>query len=260
MIPAPFLAILFLLVSALCYAAPDSLTVTAFAPNGGGVMSPGVPLKSLAGVWNLKSSNTSKKKNGHRPVAVWFHGGMTSGNCGKGLVAGGDLGEMLPEYVVVSVSACRENHWVTPVAVGWVDAALDSIAARRGSPVDEIYMLGISDGALGVMAYSLWGRRQIVSRVLISSYGASFGDAREIAGQSRLRTGRWRFIQGGADRLYPAEITVPWITQFCNEVGHGNGEKTDVRCDLKFDSVGEHDWSYWKRERLDWILEIFKEK
>lgn len=253
---AAFFIYLYVL-SGVGFASEDSLEVFAYGgqPNAGFMA---VPQKSLTGIWNLKGKKDASYNQG--PVAVWFHGGMTSGNCGKGLEAGGDLGSMLPNFVVVSVSACKQNHWVTPVAVGWVDAALDSIAARRGSTVDKVYMLGISDGALGVIAYSLWGRRQIVSRVLISSYGASFGDAREIAAQPRLQAGRWRFIQGGSDRLYPAEVTVPWITQFCDGVDRGGGEKAAVRCDLKFDPAGEHDWGYWKGRRLDWVLEVFKEK
>lgn len=242
------LAFLFFCLPTKSVASTDSLTVS-FA---------GFSQKSLVGVWNLKGSGASTKNNvDRRPVAVWFHGGMTSGNCGKGLVAGGDLAEMLPGYIVMSASACRQDHWVTPVAVGWVDAALDSIAGRRGYPIDNIYLVGISDGSLGVLAYSLWGRRQVVSRLLMSSYGAAFGDAVKIAGERRLHTGRWRFVQGGSDRLYPADATVPWITQFCDAVGRGASVVSNVQCDLKFDPAGEHDWSYWKSRRKDWILELF---
>lgn len=259
---AAFFVGLLVIVSLLfekSYAAEDSLlAVTYGSPSGNSVMSTGVALKSPVGIWNLKK--TSAKTVDNQPVAVWFHGGMTSGNCAKGLVAGGDLAKMLPDFIVISASACRENHWVTPVAVGWVESALDSIARRRGKPVDQVYLVGISDGALGVLAYSVWGRRQAVSRLLMSSYGASFGNAAEIASLPRLREGRWRFIQGGSDRLYPADVTVPWITEFCNGVDGGANRRNGVPCELKFDPAGEHDWSYWKEHRKDWILDIFKEK
>lgn len=244
----------------VCLASEDSLMVFAYGQDANSV----APLslkKSSAGIWNLKGKSKGSNKSEHRRVAVWFHGGMTSSNCSKGLVAGDDLAKMLPDFIVVSVSACLENHWVTPVAVGWVDAALDSVAARRGALVDEVYLVGISDGALGVLAYSIWGKRRVDSRVLMSSYGAAFGEASEVAAIPRLKTGRWRFIQGGADRLYPADVTVPWITRFCDEVGaveNGNLKAELGRCDLKFDPNGEHDWSYWKSRHKDWILEIFK--
>lgn len=238
--------------------AGDTLTVVTYgAPEG--YMALGAVHKSPVGVWNLRQGSLGKGED-RRPVAVWFHGGMTSGNCAKGLVAGGDLGEMLPGYIVVSASACRQDHWVTPVAMGWVDAALDSIAGRRGYPVDHVYLVGISDGSLGVLAYSLWGRRQAKSRLLMSSYGGNFGSAAEVAAQGRLQSGRWRFIQGGSDRLYPADVTVPWITEFCNGVDGGAGRRGVVPCELKFDPAGEHDWSYWKERRKDWIMDIFKEK
>ena len=87
-------------------------------------------------------------------VVVWFHGGMTSGNCEKGLVAGDDFSKLFPNVIVVSASACRDKHWATGVMVAAVDAAIDSVAARRGSPVDTISLVGVSDGALGVLVYS----------------------------------------------------------------------------------------------------------
>ena len=110
-------------------------------------------------------------------------------------------------------------------------------------------MVGISDGSLGVIAYSMWGKRKIINRILMSSYGESLGPAAQVATQPTLKSGHWRFIQGGADRLYPAEKTVPWIQEFCQNVG--------TTCDLKFDPQGEHDWSYWQNKHKDWILENF---
>lgn len=201
-------------------------------------------IESKAGVWFSPDSKG--------PVTVWFHGGMTSGNCEKGLVAGRDISEMVPEYTTVSVSACKNNHWVTRTAIQWVDAALDSIAVRRGAPVDSVNLIGISDGSLGVVSYAFWGKRSQVSRVLMSSYGPALGSPAEVALQLSSRKGRWRFIQGGADRLYPSSETLPWITDFCKNVG--------TECDLKFDPVGEHDWSFWQKHQKNWILEFFYAK
>ena len=60
-----------------------------------------------------------------------------------------------------------------------------------------------------------------------------------------MQVGRFRFLQGGKDRLYPSDQTVPWITEFCKAV--------QVDCELRFDPDGEHDWDYWKGKRMEWI-------
>jgi hypothetical protein len=56
---------------------------------------------------------------------------MTSNNCTKGLAAGGGLANMLPNYTVVSASACKQNHWVEPSTIQAVDDALDSLARKQ---------------------------------------------------------------------------------------------------------------------------------
>lgn len=222
-----------LVTSAICLGGTVKDSVLVRSRNG---------IESVAGIWTEGSASTS-------PVVVWFHGGMSSGNCQKGLVAGDDLARMLPNFTVVSPSACRQNHWVSADAVDWVDAVLDSVAARRRSPVDTVYLIGVSDGGLGVMTYSLEGRRKVLSRVLISSFGKMLGDAEPLSRRSGFRSGRWLFIQGGADRLYPSREIVPWIETFCKNVG--------VECDLRYDPKGEHDWSYWKLNHPEWILKFF---
>ena len=198
--------------------------------------------KVPVGVWRAYA----KKDAG---TIVWFHGGMTSGNCEKGLIAGTDLSAMLPRYTVISPSACKQNHWVEQSTIQAVDNALDSLAKRQNKDIQEISLVGISDGSLGVIAYSLWGKRKIQTRILMSSYGASLGPASQVASQPQMKNGRWRFIQGGSDRLYPSEKALPWIQEFCTNVG--------TTCDLKFDPQGEHDWSYWQNKHKDWILENF---
>lgn len=195
------------------------------------------------GVWRHINNKTSAG------TIVWFHGGMTSNNCQKGLVAGGALSKMMPNYTVVSASACKQSHWVEPSTIENLDNALDSLAKRQKNNIDEVSLIGVSDGSLGVIAYSMWGKRKIKNRILISSYGESLGPAAQVAAQPPLKNGRWRFIQGGSDRLYPSEKTLPWIQEFCQNVG--------TQCDLKFDPQGEHDWSYWQNKHKDWILEIF---
>ena len=187
-------------------------------------------------------------------VVVWFHGGMTSGNCQKGLVAGDDFSKLYPDVIVVSASACRNDHWATGSMMAVIDAALDSIAVRRNAPVEEVSLVGVSDGALGVLIYSMHGKRRMKDRLLASSFGKLLGDARALAGTNapRMRAGRWRFLQGGNDRLFPVTEAKPWIEDFCREL--------QADCVLRFDPAGEHDWSYWREKHPDWIREAFLTK
>lgn len=236
----------FAVPNALASNAPDSLMVPVGAS---GAQSP-------TGIWWPKSVNSKKSQKvksvnaAKSSVVVWFHGGMGSSNCAKGLVAGMDFAELYPEKIVISVSACRENHWVTKNMIGVVDAALDSVAARRKSPVERVSLVGVSDGSLGVLVYSLEGRRLVDDRLLMSSFGGFLGEPTPLAVSPKMHTGRWRFLQGGKDRLYPSDQTVPWITDFCKAV--------QVDCELRFDPEGEHDWSYWKDKHMEWIREAVR--
>lgn len=229
------LLVLFAVATSFCGETFTRLNVVSAAPRS---------VDGNAGVW--------WGSNDKGPVNVWFHGGMTSSDCEKGQIAGRDFYQMLPQYTTVSVSACKNNHWVTRNAIEWVDAALDSIAARRGSPVDTVNLVGISDGGLGVLSYASWGKRSQKNRLLMSAYGPSLGSAQDVAAQLAPRKGSWRFMQGGADRLYPAQETIAWDAVFCKNI--------ETECDMKYDPAGEHDWSYWQNKRKKWILEFFSAK
>ena len=153
-----------LLAGVQSFAAPNAITPNAPDSLLIDVRGTGSSFQSPAGIWWPKKIKKAS-------VVVWFHGGMSSGNCAKGLVAGADFAELYPEKIVVSVSACRENHWVTKAAINAVDAVLDSVAAKRGAPVEHVSLVGVSDGSLGVLVYSLEGRRAVDDRLLMSSFG-----------------------------------------------------------------------------------------
>ena len=230
------------------WAAKDTLLVTASARGG-------MPFTSAVGVWwpdlPKKPRSGVPKDLASARVVVWFHGGMTSGNCRKGYVAGDDFSKLFRNVIVVSASACRENHWVTPNMEAVIEAALDSVAARRKAPVDEVSLVGVSDGSLGVLNYSMRGKRRVRDRLLVSSLGKLLGDAHTVASVPKMHEGRWFFMQGGNDRLFASEESVPWIKEFCREFM--------ANCTLWFDLSGEHDWSYWREHRLNEMREAIRQ-
>jgi hypothetical protein len=197
---------------------------------------------SVTGVWHRGAPESPK-------VFIWFHGGMQSANCQKGLVAGNALDTLASSdasAVVVSASACGEHHWLSQEMLRIPDAALDSLERRWNVKISSVALVGVSDGGLGVLGYSLYGRRTVISRMLISTNLTQTADAASLSALPRVQTGRWLFIQGGNDRLYPAPTVLPWQDAFCKGVGL-------KRCEIKTDSRGEHDWSWWRANRKEWL-------
>ncbi len=188
-------------------------------------------------------------------VLVWFHGGMQGKKCDKGYEAGAALVPFLEkasrESAVLSVSACRENHWLSVAPLGAVDRMLDSLEARWKLKIDTVSLVGVSDGGLGVVGYTLYGKRAVLGRLLVSTNLAAVADARNLAKDPRVRLGTWTFLQGGSDRLYPSDRTVPWMEAFCSALGGKS-------CRIRFDERGEHDWSWWTLRRESWIRDFLR--
>jgi hypothetical protein len=109
-----------------------------------------------------------------------------------------------------------------------------------------VWLLGVSDGGLGVLAYTLEGRRFVARRMLVSVWLGQLADPSVLARVPRVRQGGWRFFQGGSDRLYPKGNTVPWMREFCAGMG-------SLQCLVQFDAAGEHDWAWWRAHRLEWL-------
>ena len=211
----------------------------AFALENFTVVLDGAP--SPVGVWAPKDTKAAQ-------VVVWFHGGMTSSRCDKGLEAGEGFSKFAPGAVVASPSACGERNWASEFGVKITDAALDSLEKRLGKKISEVALVGVSDGALGVVSYSLYGRRSVKTRLLISSFLEPFGSPKRLASEPKLKGGSWTFLQGASDRLYPSERTFPWLSEFC--------KAESIRCTLHFDNAGEHDWSYWAEKRAAWLRDF----
>ncbi len=198
------------------------------------------------GVWY-----PDKMSNKNVPVVYWFHGGMRSSNCQKGLEAGKGFFELAEKALVISVSACGERDFLNPTTLAAFDASLDSLKKRFSFLADTVSLVGVSDGALGVFVYSLYGKRFIKNRLLVSSYLPLFGTAREWQDNPKFFTGKWTFFQGARDRLYRAEETFPWILDFCSV--------KSIRCQYEFDNLGEHDWSYWVKNKRRQIFDFIKD-
>lgn len=183
-------------------------------------------------------------------VVIWFHGGMQSARCAKGYEAGKALVPFFEkshkDVWVVSTSACLENHWLESLAQKAVDVMLDSVESRFGKKIDTVSLAGVSDGGLGVVGYSLYGKRTVKSRLLVSTNLSAVSDAKNLSSAAKIRQGTWTFLQGGSDRLYPAASTVPWMETFCGALGRS-------QCQIRYDERGEHDWSWWTSHRASWI-------
>lgn len=207
------------------------------------------------GNFSSPSAVWHRQESGNLRMFVWFHGGMRSAKCAKGYEAGAALLPFLKNspgnVAVVSVSACGENHWLSPAPLKAVDAMLDSVEARLHLKIDTVSLVGVSDGGLGVVGYTLYGKRFVRSRLLASTNLAAVADAENLSGDPKIRQGTWTFLQGGADRLYPSSGTLPWMERFCSALGR-------KACKIRFDERGEHDWSWWTLHRESWIRDFLR--
>lgn len=204
---------------------------------------------SAAGIWVPKGKLPKKL-----PVVIWLHGGMQSGKCEKGFEAGLAALPWLSQkaILVASPSACRDKHWLSPAGLDAIESLLDSLDARFSIDPSQITLIGVSDGGFGVTSYSLQGKRKIAHRVFISTYIGAWLPMEQIKDvKQKLSTGTWTFLQGGADQIFPAERTKPWIEAFCLQV---------PQCSLHWDAKGEHDMSWWVEHRPEWIRKFFNSR
>ena len=104
-------------------------------------------------------SNDSKANS---QVVIWFHGAMSSARCNKGLEAGRGFLEFVPQAIVISPSACKNENWLREKSIQRIDSVLNSLEKVRNQQIDSVYLVGVSDGALGVFAYSVFGKRNKV--------------------------------------------------------------------------------------------------
>jgi hypothetical protein len=189
-------------------------------------------------------------KAGKAGLIVWLHGGMRSGNREKGLDAHRGWLAYLParRYYVCSPSAYGGADWLTPEGQGHIEALIGHMLGAYPIDPGDISMVGVSDGSLGVIAYSLQGSRPLRHRVLISSAPQLVLPAENLEGRSRFSQGTWDFVQGGRDRLFPADQVMPYLDRF-----HALYPNARVHAFPE----GEHDFSWYAEHAPDLLRGFF---
>lgn len=188
-------------------------------------------------------------KSGKAGLIVWLHGGMRSQNPEKGLEAHRGWLAYIPErrYYVCSPSAYAGAEWPTPRGLGHIEALIDHMLEAYPIDPGNVNMVGVSDGCLGVIAYSLQGAHPLRRRVLISSAPQLVLPLETLAGQPRFAQGTWDFVQGGKDRLFPADQVMPYLERF--RAAYPNAR-------VHAFPEGEHDFS-WYAEHEPALLKTF---
>jgi pimeloyl-ACP methyl ester carboxylesterase len=189
-------------------------------------------------------------RTGKAGLIVWLHGGMRSANREKGLEAHRGWLAYLPprRYYVCSPSAYGGADWLTPQGQAHIEALIGHML--QAYPIDpaDISMVGVSDGSLGVIAYSLQGSRALRHRVLISSAPQLVLPPENLEGQARFTQGTWDFVQGGKDRLFPADQVMPYLDRF-----HTLYPNARVHAFPE----GEHDFSWYADHAPDLLRGFF---
>jgi pimeloyl-ACP methyl ester carboxylesterase len=185
-----------------------------------------------------------------RPLIVWLHGGMGGRDPEKGFESHRALTPFVgpSDYYLCSPSAFLGQEWTRPQGIAHVDALIDYMASRYPVDAKDITLAGVSDGCLGVIAYSVGGKREIRRRVLISSAPQLVLPLESLAGQSGFAKGTWDFFQGGRDRLFPSEKVIPYLRQW---------EKLYPNARLHYYPEGEHDFSFYAEHAAHALRTVF---
>lgn len=184
-------------------------------------------------------------------LIVWFHGGMRSPNREKGLEAHRPLLSFVDSeaYVLASPSAFAGRDWLVPAALLTTDALIDSLLSLYPIDPADISLVGVSDGSLAVIRYGLEGRRSIRRKVLVSSLPQLALSPQDLSARRRLAEGRWDFLQGGKDRLFPARNVAPFLREW---------ERVYPNAHLHWFPDGEHDFGYYANHAPDLLRDLLK--
>lgn len=200
---------------------------------------------------NPKSGTQSPKKLSQRlGLILWLHGGMRSGNREKGLEAHRALIPFLKgdAYYLASPSAFAGEDWLTLKGQEHIENLITYMLEHYEIDSSNINLVGVSDGTLGVIEYSKQGHHKINRRVLISCNPQIVLPFDSLAGRANFATGTWDFFQGGRDRLFPANQTIPYLQEW---------ERAYPNTQLHYFPDGEHDFSFYSNHAAHLLQEIF---
>lgn len=204
-----------------------------------------------AGVWVPKSPKPATMRYG---VAVWLHGGMQSGRCDKGMEAGQALLPYLKgrSWLVVSPSACGENHWLHPQFPQELEALLNLVIQKWDVDTTRMEIVGVSDGALGAVHYALKGQKKIARYVLLSGspgFVVPLERVQEFINRSRVRQAQWVLINGGLDPRSKSARIREWGSLFAHRMPENHAQ-------FYWEAQGEHDLSWWQKHRSELLNKV----
>lgn len=191
----------------------------------------------------------------HRPLPVllWLHGGMRSGNREKGYTAHRPALELVPpdSFYFVSPSAYAGADWLSEAGVRHIDQALQWLFAHYPANSKAITAIGVSDGTLGIIRYTLAGRYPLERRVLVSTYPDLAVAAEGVAQEAKMRAGTWDIFVGGKDRLFPAGPVMASLQIW---------QKSLPRLRVHFEPEGEHDVGWWFEQQKTGLIAALRGK
>ena len=184
-------------------------------------------------------------------VILWLHGGMRSGTDNKGWTAWqAPLPFLRPgSKYVCSPSAFAGADWLTEAGQAHIEALLDYLDDSTAARLDDLILIGVSDGCLGALRYAKFGKRHPTRFVLISSYPALAVDTATLIRDRAYTFTRWEVFQGGRDRLFPATAVFPLLRVWA-------GANPKVRLHLY--PEGEHDYSWYARQAGGELRKAFR--
>lgn len=201
---------------------------------------------------NLCGITTPSVKPAHKiGLIVWLHGGMRSANHVKGAEAHRAILPFInpKAYYLCSPSAFGGEDWLTPQGQAHIEALIGYMLAHYPIDSANINMVGVSDGTLGVIAYSTQGKRELRRRILISTFPQIVLPVESLGGRLKFATGTWEFLQGGQDRLFPVNQVLPYLKRW--ETLYSNAH-------LHFFPDGEHDFSFYSAHAPQLITGFFE--
>lgn len=209
------------------------------------------PEKILCGVTAPASGSPAHGSGRDRRLGLilWFHGGMRGPNREKGLEAHRPLLDFVDPsaHVLASPSAFAGRDWLSPGALATTEALIDTLLSLHSIDPGNIRLIGVSDGSLAVLRYGRGGRRRSQALIMVSSLPQLAVPPGDLHGDMRIAEGRWNFLQGGRDRLFPKAYVVPYLREWV---------KLYPVSRLHYFPEGEHDFSWYATHASPLLREL----